>query len=264
MDLNFKSVDPITEHNFEKQLPALVKHFKTVWETARKLSKNSQARNKPNYDKNARESKFCVSDKVRIRVENFRNRCRKLTPKWHGPFRILDLDEFNAVIVPLNAPFKEPKTVHQNCLKMDYTDNLPQIPIDSDIDELDDIGKDQHIPDTTEGHSDIENIPSIAHNVDQQNPSQNVQNSNQSEQLKPIKLRFKLHKNPKKSSVTALENEPNKAIKCVSKSSKILKILVLKPFMMILILRLKIHRTQSQNLQVEILLKFVKILQSTL
>ena len=122
VDLNFKDVQPTGVHDVKNQIPALVQHFHSVWHNARSLAKASQAM----YDVKARESKLCIGDKVRLKVENFAGKCKKLSPRWHGPFRVLDLNDFNASIVPLNALYKEPRVVHQNRLKIHFSMDLPE------------------------------------------------------------------------------------------------------------------------------------------
>ena len=114
IDLGFVPKSDVNQTLSEKNRPKVVEHFHTVWQSARKFAQQAHERGKKYYDAKTKPPNFSVGDIVRMKIENFQNKSKKLTPSWHGGFKILSLTDTNATIVPLNNPKKAPKTVHMN------------------------------------------------------------------------------------------------------------------------------------------------------
>lgn len=91
------------------------------------------------HDANARPHKFKVGQKVLLKEMNFLNKNAKLSPKWQGPYKILDLNDNNACLEIKNKskivnvqrikPYFEAKTTetkNRNELDLSRNKNLDQ------------------------------------------------------------------------------------------------------------------------------------------
>ena len=168
IDLSFQQgidSDPEKCKKLREQIPNLVKTLHFAWDNAKKFAQKSHEKGKSYYDSRSQDSTFKLGDRVRLKVEDFKNKSKKLTATWHGPYRIVSITEFNADIVPVNNPRKPPKTIHINRIKHDYSSDLPILPSleDSELFENDDFQE------SKTSHSNLESQSHFAG----QNSSQN-------------------------------------------------------------------------------------------
>ena len=95
--------------------------MKRAWATARQCLEKAQATQKAQYDKkaNASADSFSVNDRVYVFTPTVKKgQTHKFTKRFHGPQRILSLDDTNAIVVMESTPRAKPQKVHLNRLKL--------------------------------------------------------------------------------------------------------------------------------------------------
>jgi hypothetical protein len=93
--------------------------FSDAMEAARTSIEASQDRQKIYYDQKAHPHPFQVGELVWLHCPAIKKGLvKKLCHLWHGPYRILDLDNVKALIRPVNNRSAKPKVVHVNRLKV--------------------------------------------------------------------------------------------------------------------------------------------------
>jgi transposase InsO family protein len=93
--------------------------FSDAMESARTAIEASQDKQKIYYDQKAHPHPFQVGELVWLHCPAIkRGLVKKLCHLWHGPYRILDLDNVKALIRPVNNRSAKPKVVHVNRLKI--------------------------------------------------------------------------------------------------------------------------------------------------
>ena len=87
----------------------------------------AQKRQKDNYDRNAHVIGYNIGDRVRCYTPvTKKGKSPKLTPFWHGPFRIIDIDIPNYLIRLCDNPRSRTFWVHANRLKPTQESHVPQ------------------------------------------------------------------------------------------------------------------------------------------
>jgi len=103
-------VDPMDVSDYCQQM---VLSLSSTWETAKKCVKKTQEKYKAYYDKKPNYSttlKHWVLVKFPTKETG---KQRKLSQLWHGPYRVSEINDPDAVAVKVYFPREEPMNVHQ-------------------------------------------------------------------------------------------------------------------------------------------------------
>lgn len=83
----------------------LVESLSEAWELARAEVKKAQSRQKKYYDRQAKEPKFRVGDRVFVYMPSAKKgKAHKFSRPFHGPFRVLELTPNDAKVTPVDKP----------------------------------------------------------------------------------------------------------------------------------------------------------------
>ena len=108
---------PETQYNYDDYGSELRNRLQAVHHHAHNNLIASKGKSKEHYDKTSGEMKLQVGDKVLLLDETVRrDRSRKLSAQWIGPYTITEIDKVNATI----ARGRKLTKVHVNRLKPFY------------------------------------------------------------------------------------------------------------------------------------------------
>ena len=97
----------------------LVQGLTQAWKTARETIQDQQKRQKKQYDKSAKTRDFQVGSQVMVFMpQDVTDRDRKLALPHHGPYRVLDVQQHTAKVIPIDQPNSEPVIINKRRLSV--------------------------------------------------------------------------------------------------------------------------------------------------
>ena len=133
-----------------------MQNLRDAWQLARENIFKAQAHQKQYYDRNTYVIPYITGDRVHIYIPvTKRGRSPKLTPMWHGPYRVVDVKFPNVLVQPCDKPRKTPMWVHTNHLKPTCESHVPE-PSKDDFPTLDENFMEENLSQNLE-EPDLEN-----------------------------------------------------------------------------------------------------------
>jgi hypothetical protein len=115
-----KIVEP-EDNSPETYKNTVVNRLKEAWKISLELNKKAQAAQARFYDENATEYEYLVEGLVMVKIPAIKkNKCRKLSKFWYGPYRIKEIRMPNLVVQLTNKKDAKVHTVHNNQVKPCY------------------------------------------------------------------------------------------------------------------------------------------------
>ena len=123
-----------TEDSVYAETPSFASYhaqaMRIAWQVARLHTQDAQQKMRHQHNKRSFEPSIQMGDKVFInQPAQVKGQCRKLAPQFAGPFRVIQFDGGqNIVIRPMNDPDKPPYICHRNRVKT-FRDEWPSTPL---------------------------------------------------------------------------------------------------------------------------------------
>jgi hypothetical protein len=106
-----------------------IHNIKLAWKQAKQHIQTEQQRQTEYYNRSTYVPKIQIGDLVYVDTHpNKKGMCKKLAPKFTGPYRVIDKNATNLKLTALNKPSAEPRWFHLNRCKLWTTAHVPDFP----------------------------------------------------------------------------------------------------------------------------------------